>query len=78
MIKSKFLSSETKIYSVCRLLMKKFESIWSCETVKLCLLYTAKDPRLRTINSSSIDNIKKNRTNYSALITGGQINTTSY
>lgn len=51
--------------------MKKFESIWSCEIVKLCLLYTAKDPRLRTLtNSSSINN---NWTINSYLITEGQI-----
>lgn len=47
MIKSAILSNHVDG----RLLMKNFKSIWCCETVKLCLLYTAKDPRLRNQNN---------------------------
>lgn len=47
---------ELKEINHSRLLMKNIKSIWCCETVKLCLLYTAKDPRLRLLKEFTIQN----------------------
>lgn len=53
--------------SVFRLLMHKIRHNCINEFVKLCLRYTARDPRLRTIGAQT----QNSRNNYGAELTGG-------